>query len=835
MVTSRLSYLSWWFVSVGFFLLPLPVVMAAAPGLPAPLPNGGFEQTTRDAFGTLQAVGWDGYGLGYTVDTAEHHTGSVSVRCRNDSLTAGCGAAHTLTLNQATPRPVVVSGWSKAQEVDGSADGDYSVYVDLTYADGSHLWGQTAAFDTGTHGWQRRHLLILPAKPIRAMTLYGLLRSHRGTAWFDDFDARELSRNALFDGQGLIPPTLPASAHDGWFLRDVAAGSPLLPIRAGSAVRGVRLESGPGMAGSKVLRVVLHNTAPTPRAVTVYYAERFAARNPVWWNDLRDKTPARGEGEYANLQTVSVGANGHLSLYPFGCVTGQGTGRALGVPPFLGPRVVRIGYNARARLLSAAFDLALTGRGDPAGHDRAEVAVVRYDVDPAWGFRDAAARFYALFPQAFVRRATADGIWMPFTDPAKIASLGDFHVAYHEGDNSVASDRAAHILSFRYLEPMTYWMAMPKAMPRTYEAALALVQRQAVGTDEAVRRQAQAVLTSGSRDALGRFNVTFRDAPWCDGAVWALNPNPRLPHMPEEWTKGRLNRLGEPDPHTPSQPDGEYLDSLEGWADVLDYRPESLRAASSPLTFTPDDFRPVLPTWFSVYEAADLLSRDLHARGKLLMANSVPWRFTAFGPLLDVMGTETDMFPAGKWTPEPDARFNLRRTLCYHKPYLLLLNTDFTQITSAQVELYFRRCLFYDVFPSMFSVNAADHPYWEDPALYNRDRPLFQKYLPILQRLSRAGWEPVTGARASIPTVWLERYGRRYLTVLNSADAPCDVDLQADPAYFGPPSARNRPASYIIRNEMTGEAVIAALGHVHLHLHLHLQGLETRVLSLTSR
>lgn len=823
----RNRFVMWtvWLLAVGLWIACASSTRAATPLL-THLSNGGFEQTAPNASGALQAVGWDRYGLGCTVDAAEHHAGANSIRCHNDAVTAGYGAAHMVTLNQTTPRPVVVSGWSKAEGVDGSADIDYSAYVDLTYTDGTALWGQTAAFDTGTHGWQRRHLLIFPAKPIRSMTVYALFRYHRGTVWFDDFDARELPPTSLFDGQPVSPPALPASARAGWFLRDVAANSLLMPIHAGSMAQGIRLKGLPIVG--KVLRAEVRNATGQARALTVYYVERFEPKEAVWWNDLRQQIPASG-GEYANLQTVSVGATGHLSLYPFGCVTGRGIGRALGIPPSLGPRVTRIAYHARAHLLYAAFDIALTGRGDPAGHDRAEVAVAPYAVDPQWGFRDATARFYALFPQAFARRAKADGIWMPFTNPSKIANLQDFHIAYHEGDNSVATDRAQGILSFRYVEPMTYWMPMPKAMPRTYDAALALVTQLAASGDETTRRQAQAVLTSGSRDSEGRFNVEFRNAPWCDGAVWVLNPNPRLPHPADQWTKARLNEAGEPAPGAANQPDSEYLDSLEGWADTLDYRPESLRSAKYPLIFTPDDFRPVLPTWFSVYEATEAVSRDLHQRGKLLMANSTPWRFAAFGSRLDVMGTETDMFSNGNWSPEPDARFNLRRTVCYHKPYLLLLNTDFTKLSFAKIELYFQRCLFYGVFPSMFSVNAADHPYWEDPTLYNRDRPLFQKYVPVIQRLSRAGWEPVTGARADVPTVWLERYGKQYLTVLNSADAPQEVRVQIDPAYFG----GRRAASWRVQDAVTGEAVPIEPGKNRLMARLRLQGSETRVLALT--
>ncbi len=199
---------------------------------------------------------------------------------------------------------------------------------------------------------------------------------------------------------------------------------------------------------------------------------------------------------------------------------------------------------------------------------------------------------------------------------------------------------------------------------------------------------------------------------------------------------------------------------------MLNFRPESIRRAASPPTFSTESLRTTIPTWFSVWEFAAWLREDLRRRGKLLMANSTPWRIHAFAPLLDVLGTETNWMPGGRWQPDSDAIFNLRRTLSYRKPYLLLQNTDFDRFGPAEVERYFARCLFYGVYPSMFSVDASTHPYWTEPRWYERDRELFKKYIPAIRRLSEAGWEPVTLARVD-GGLWLERFGARFFTVFN--------------------------------------------------------------------
>ena len=776
-------------------------------------------------------AGWTVYGQGFQSDATVRHGSNSSLCCRTTAGGQTTGAFTTVVLNQSRAVPLSIAGWSRADGVDGVADNDYSIYVDVTYADGSALWGQTALFETGTHDWQRQALTLFPSKPVKSLNVYALLRNHTGTAWFSGFTVKAVSSNALFDSQALASPVLPPGRQSGWFVRDVAAGSSLQPIEPGKDALGLRLSRLQVTAAGRIVTGALQNLTAKDRAVTLYYVERLDTPHPRWGNTVRDSVLATEAQEYANLTQAGAGATGQLSLYPFGCVCGQKSGRALGLPPTLGPRVFRVAFRPDTHLLFLACDLALTGSGDLAHHDRAPVSVARYSVNPAWGFRDAAATWYALFPDAYKRLALSEGIWMPFTDPAKVANLSDFHFAYHEGDNSVGTDRAAKIQSFKYVEPMTYWMPMAKETPRTYMSALAQAKILAVSGDETAKRQAQAALTSGSMDTRGQLNVAFRNAPWCDGAVWVLNPDPRLKAPAALWTKARLNRAGEPVPGRADQPDGEYLDSLEAWADVLDYRPESLRASAVPLCFAPGRFRPALPTWFSTYASASVLSLDLHRHGKLLMANSVPWRFTAFAPLLDVMGTETNTFgDSGEWTPEPDAIMCLRRTASYHKPYLLLLNTDFSKVGFEKISLYFERCLFYGIYPSMFSVNAADHPYWENPALYNRDRPLFQKYVPLVQTLSAAGWEPITWARSSSSSVWLERYGTSYLSVLNAGSAPIESAISVDTMRLFP--AARRGDRLTVRDLTMGQDIADVSCQAVDSIRVTLAGGQTRVLSL---
>jgi hypothetical protein len=773
------------------------------------LANAGFEKAGQPAGLISSADYWTPYGSGYSLVNDVYHSGGRAIRCVAGDSSSTYGAHQTIVLDQKSAVPVTITGWSRAADVDGESDADYSIYADIVYTDGTPLWGSTTSFDTGTHGWQERKLLILPDKPIRQITVYALFRNHAGSVWFDDFNVSDEGSALLFDDQPILPPSFSQGKNSGWFIRDVAASSPILALKPGSSTLGVSAIWSHTASSGPTTFLTLRNRTDRSRAVSVYFVERFAPENVVWYNDIRSQKPATGDGEYSNVTQLDAGAAGTISLYPFGCVTGGGTGQALAIPPQLGPRIARIVYNAKWHLLFAVFDIALTP-AKSGKHSGATVAIAKYPIDPKWGFRSAAATYYKMFPASFINRAGARGIWMPFTDPSTVQNSGDFHFGYHEGSNSVPFDRAHGILSFTYIEPMSYWMAMPKAMPRKYEVAVAYLKQLAAQTkDLTAQRNAEAVLYSGTVGSDGHYNVSFRNTPWCDGAVWTLNPNPNLPRSSGAWTKATLNESAEPVAGKPDQPDGVYLDSLEMMADVLDYRPASLDATSLPLTFVNDQPRPLVPTWFSVYEAAKALSNSLHARKKLLMANTVLWRFSAFTPVLDVMGTETNMFgDNGEFEPDTDAIMNYRRTMAYHKPYLLLMNTDFTKVGYIGMQHYFERSLFYDIFPSMFSVDAADNPYWASPALYNRDRPLF-KMIPLIQQLSRAGWEPITDAWTVNADVLIERYGRDLYTVLNQSSTAITTTLRFDANQRLQINGK-KAADSIVRDEITGETMPAS-------------------------
>jgi hypothetical protein len=240
--------------------------------------------------------------------------------------------------------------------------------------------------------------------------------------------------------------------------------------------------------------------------------------------------------------------------------------------------------------------------------------------------------------------------------------------------------------------------------------------------------------------------------------------------------------------------DGEYLDSLEGYVTAeLNFRREHFRDTRVPLTFASDTKQPALFKGLAVFEFTQWLCDDVHRLGKLTFANGVPYRFPFLCPWLDVLGTETDWLRDGNYHPAALSQMDLWRTMSGPKPYLLLMNTDYDALTPDRVEKYFQRCLFYGMWPGMFSHNAAENPYWQNPKWYERDRPLFKKYIPQIKRVAEAGWKPVTAARCDNEKIVVERFGPDgggacYFTLFNDTPLRQGGVLEVDLAAVGLPA-----------------------------------------------
>ncbi len=786
--------------------------------------NGDFEEVKND-----RLVGVQGYGNGYKVRTGEGRNASTAAFCDNPTGDKSLGLSWSFTISQTHPEPVTMSGWSRAENVEGSMDSDYSLYIDVIYTDGTPSWGHQVQFSTGTHDWQELKLLVIPEKEIRQISCYALFRYKKGSVWFDDITIQKsVLRTGMLrlDGlsvqtQGTIHPSdttqklktetmavemeptsgaivslrindkerILADTAAGFLVRDVSAHSGYYAFQDGQCEPlSCKLNINIQETDSAIqIKGNLVDLIGKPRAMNLLYAIPVDVLGGQWGDHLSESSPLSDPDEYHSWIQIGTGSNGQMSRYPFACISHDNFGLALGIDMGM-PCQWRLGYSTGTRLfyLSLDFGLSPLTKNFPS---QANFQMVMYAIDPQWSFRSAAERYYQIFPDYFAVRSPDQGIWMPFTDVSTVQGWQDFGFKYHEGNNNVPFDDSANVLSFRYSEPSTWWMNMDTSIPRTYAAAMEQVQTYAESSsNSSLQRNAQALLTSGSFDEQGKYQMLFRDEPWANGAVFSLNPSPFLPGEYTDaslmWNDSLAERLY--GTNSKGVMDGEYLDSLEGYVTAdLNFRTDHFEYATTPLTFTMDAYRPVIYKAFSIYEFTRYMSEQMHSRGKLLFANGVPYRYSFLCPWLDILGTETNWISGGSFSPDSVETMNYRKTLSGKKPYLFLMNTNFDEMSSAIVELYFQRCLFYGMYPSMFSHNAAENPYWQNPTLYNRDRPLFVKYQPLIRQVAEAGWEPVTWIRTNDEKVLVERYGQLkddeiFLTVYGMGNASTSFHLQGE-------------------------------------------------------
>jgi len=587
----------------------------------------------------------------------------------------------------------------------------------------------------------------------------------------------------------------------------VAADSDFLHI--GMEALGVRLRCRKTRKrGAVFFDVTLSAGTKRDRAITLVYTVPVDARGLRWLRNPRESvrvvrgreyldaagfegkavktTVAAGPG-LKNLRRIphamdAVGANGRVSRYPFAAVADAQHGTAIGIDMSY-PAFYRVGYNAATEELFIAYDIGLTPE-----KPKARLRFCRFTFDPTHAFRGALARFYELFPEHFRCRTPEQGLWMPFASIRGIPGWKDFGFKFKEGHGEHAWEHAHGIITFRYSEPFTWWMSVPLDRPHTAEAAHKQARRLAAEGD----LMARAMPADVSYDRKGEPDVKMVNAAWCrHGAVWSMSSLPgvrgRITDFKIKWNRKLRDELYRPKQGTAIG--GEYIDSSEGYITaVLDFRRDHFSAAETPLTFSLEGRKPGIFRGLAAFEYVRAIARDVHRMGKLMMANSTPGSFPWLAPLLDVMGTETNWNHEGRWRPPSDAAMLFWRALCKGKPFCFLMNTPFGTFSHKMAEKYMKRCLAYGMFPGFFSHNAMEDAYFGRADLYDRDRPLFRKYVPLCRKVGEAGWEPITLATSDSERVYVERFGERYLTVFNDSPRRKTVTITLE----GPHPRRSR-------------------------------------------
>ncbi len=611
----------------------------------------------------------------------------------------------------------------------------------------------------------------------------------------------------------------------GFLIRDWREGETLIPVEGlverrgdqlvetASLLHGLRLEARFAADGERLrCDVKVRDEAREGRPLTLYFAVPVERGSWRWWDDIAHSRLARGRGEFFN--NPSLLQKPRVSPYPFSCISRDDAALSLAVP--LEPaRLQRTTYNPELGLLYIAWDFYLTPL--TAKQDRtAEFTFYLYPCDPAWGFRSAAERYYRYFPEYFVKRVPKEGGWVCWGTLKDNDKLGDLGFAYHWGPDtrggsksiaeSMATDNSLGILTFPYVEFTNMHLSMEgyeEAGPREIMERVRLLADpdQAIppisydfpynaeyfgpDRDGVLREVFQAYLKSLIYDSNGNpygradkqeFGILaakyipFNADPEIPGGAGEFFLRKQIPLMEKAATEGGAVM------------DGFGWDNFYVGGGALDYRPEHFAYADAPLIFD-GTLKPAIVKDMATYELQREVVRYLRDKGRYLIANQgnispVP----ATLPLLDIFGYEWNIQNTNTYA----------RTMAFRKPVCSLPCAP-----AHYEEPYVNLHLLYGCWPGGYYNTTADDYVG-----------LLRRYVPIIRRLTEAGWEPITRARCADERVQVERFGGGeqplLLTVRNHSSEPTVAEVRLDPELL-------RPTEGLTATELlTGDAVPVA-------------------------
>ncbi|MGD9495361.1 MAG: discoidin domain-containing protein [Armatimonadota bacterium] len=445
------------------------------------------------------------------------------------------------------------------------------------------------------------------------------------------------------------------------------------------------------------------------------------------------------------------------------------------------PCIFRTAWDPEPRHLQLVYDLALSP--DTREPNRWSFVFDLYPVDPQWGFRDALARYYALHREVFEVHVPEPGQWMAFSPLSQIDNVNEFRFGLQEGAREVAYDDKIGVLDTIYLTHAGQFADVPDYDSETdpvppHETLVQVMTerfRQSTG-------DAQMYPAVGLHDAEGKLDI--RVTRVYGDIIAQFNLDPELPYG--AWTLERATQLTQSElERSGGRLDGFYYDGLTSG---LNYRPDHFRYSEAPPLWDPVNNKPVLNNFFDSCAFAKAAAEMLRPRGQITMMNGAFGASFYVAPWLDIFGSEVGLRISR-------ANMNYARTITWHKPMLTLLKGNYELgYDYDDIELFMKRALAYGIFPGFFDWSPSGlgpgSRYWDHPEYYERDRDLHRKYVPLVQTLARAGWEPVTCARSSNERVFVERFGPgedgvAWLTLLNEDAQPHPTTLTIDAAALG--------------------------------------------------
>ncbi|MFC1633560.1 hypothetical protein ACFL5Z_01850 [Planctomycetota bacterium] len=542
----------------------------------------------------------------------------------------------------------------------------------------------------------------------------------------------------------------------------------------------------------------IEDTSGQDRAVAVSFRLPIDASGWDWFNDIQNEQVIENNVRYGSSRLLDgqyPTQRRTIALYPFSAMGNGETALALAVSMDL-PRVFRLCYDSElGYFVNYEFGLTQATKKFPG---KAEFQFFIYRIDPQWGFRSAAKRYYESHPQFFVKRAEHEGALGNMVNFDAIQPSDVVAPAFADFDRreSAAANRRELVKLLRYTEFIGWWgwaigitseQAKHKLIP---EEAWANVEK--LAHRDPSNKVALSILNCALHDRDGNRRLHWNYMPEWGGYNYLCNPDPEITGI-----GGDINRYTLTYEREVSEIDTFRLDGMRYDNPVVfatdNFRREHFQWADHPLAFDHLSKQPVIPLDFSSFECAKAIADDMHGRGKLVGSNYTPVNYPSdifHIQLLDVVESET------LWTWPTNAKLALQRTLASQKIVCMSSQEAKKDWPPEQIEREMKQAMFYGTFYYLSTV----------PDLYNR-------WIPLTRRLARAGWEPITYAHCSALGPMVERFGRfddrnLHFTLRNEAEEAKLVELIIDANNLAL-QTMPRPGIWLMRDAHTHESLEA--------------------------
>lgn len=498
------------------------------------------------------------------------------------------------------------------------------------------------------------------------------------------------------------------------------------------------------------------------------------------------------------------------SVYPF-----QGLGTLALAVAAEEPAIFEFAYEGNAYFaVKLKYGLSKFAAGRL--YKRANFQVLLYRIDSEWGFRSVTQRYYELQQSWFRRRAKRDGMWLHNYHAEKVPNPWDY--AYRVEVNGPRGqgwefDARQGIPTIEYLiTGMRELRRLPK-VPEKYEDQIRELQssKQVYGHNIAPdsiyrgdRLERDVILNCGLFDGNDHYRILARNTDWGGASLtFPLNPAPNLYSDRPVPTVGKVTMewvrwLFAECPFL----DGVFVDSLFGWGRYFNCRTEHFPYAHISLTYDPESKRPAIANMFANQEFLYALRDVLHPKGRLLMGNGPrPGRFFN-GMALDILASENTVMPRIEHDIMGGAAVGgggqvhiglvandyqlpvYNRIVAGPKPHLTMDYEKKEWLDTSTVELFWKVGLFFGIYPGYRQTLSGEA--WEYTAeQWKVHQKIINLYNPLLKQITAAEWQPITYARSSHPSIWIERYGNRFFTVMNTGAAKQTATITVETAPLG--------------------------------------------------